>query len=134
MKHQHWCEIRGHWFDCDQDHGPDYIGTKEDSEQSRSVELRGDCSECAGFHWWKIPRWLGIFWRYWICSRMAMPYWRWRASRLRCGKCGKRVQDKEQILVRAILRSLDGYVCNACQTSLTPDCRSEDSDSRNKSQ
>ena len=122
MKHHHWCSIRGHWFECDEPHGLD--GTQE---ADGPVELRNDCPTCAGFHWWKIPRWIGYFWRYWICSRMTMPYWKWRAGRLRCLGCSKSIKETSQaerlIYIYAIFQCCDDdYVCHDCQHFPKPEC------------
>lgn len=115
--HRHWCEIQGHWWECDKP--CDLRGTKE---SGGLIELRDDCPECAGFHLWKIPRWFGFVWRYWICSRLTRPYWRWRASRLRCEQCGKRIEDRGEILLWAIFHWTEGYVCRACNHVATSEC------------
>lgn len=115
--HRHWCEVRGHWWECVKPCG---LGGTQES--AGPIELRDDCPECAGFHFWKIPRWLGFIWRYWICSRMTRPYWRWRASRLRCGQCGQRIENREEILIYAIFRWVDSYVCRACAPVHTSEC------------
>ena len=119
--HHHWCEIRGHWFECSQEHEPDYIGTKEDSEQGYPVELRDDCPQCAGFHLWKIPRWLGFFWRYWICSRMTSPYWEWRVAKMRCLGCGK-PPTREELMLHTIFKMVDDHICRECLHFPRPEC------------
>jgi hypothetical protein len=129
MKHEHWCAIKGHWFECNQAHEPDYIGTKKDSEDGYPVELRDDCPQCAGFHWWKIPRWLRYFWNYWVCSRMVSPYWKWRVRRQHCKGCGKCFgsphgtdDDERMVLLYSIFHMTDGYVCRQCQHFPKPEC------------
>jgi len=127
--HHHWCEIRGHWFPCDKPHGLE--GTKE---SGGSVELRGDCPECAGFHWFKIPRWLGYFWRHYVCDLPTRPYWRWRASLLRCEVCGASIKEREGdpseparlrsvlFVYGALFHQTDGWVCEPCRHFPKPDC------------
>jgi len=119
--HHHWCWIRGHWFPCDKPHGLE--GTKE---SGGSVELRGDCPECAGFHWFKIPRWLGYFWRHYVCDLPTRPYWRWRASLLRCEVFRVSIKEEKDskalISLHAIFHWIDGYVCPKCKHFPKPEC------------
>lgn len=106
--HTHWCSIRGHWFEASCEHDPDYVGTKE---TGGPIELRSDCPECAGFHWWKVPRWIGFFWRYWICSQLTqLLYWNWRCSLLKCSTCGVRI-EKNEAKIRAIFHACDDWQC-----------------------
>lgn len=122
MIHQHWCKIRGHWFDATCEHDEDYVGTKEDSENGHPVELRSDCPDCAGFHFWKIPRGLGYFWRYWICSRLTGFICQSHQSRrLRCLGCGKPITDQLASLY-SMFHMVDHYVCYGCQHFPKPEC------------
>jgi len=115
---QRWCSIRGHWFFAEV---PDLDGTKE---SNGPVELRDDCPDCSFFirvNWWRIPRYLGFFWRYWICGVLTRPYWKFRARRMRCLGCHSLI-EKDLALLYAIFEMVNNYVCDDCSHDPKPEC------------